>query len=75
MHSERRPASSPQPDESAAIEARLTIERAEAAWQRQLDGENAAVPLSGNRMLRIVLLGAAIAAIVLMLFQRLAEIG
>jgi hypothetical protein len=75
MQPEGYPASQPEPDKVAAADARLTIERAEAAWQRQLEGEDVAVPLSGSRMLRIVLLGIAIAGIVLLLFQRLGQIG
>ncbi|HEV8029771.1 MAG TPA: hypothetical protein VGP42_02010 [Stellaceae bacterium] len=53
----------------------MTIERAEEAWQRQVEGENAAASAPSSTMLRIVLLGAAIAAIIFLLFQRLAQIG
>jgi len=74
MQSERHPAPS-EPNERAADEGRLTIERAEEAWQRQVEGENAAASAPSSTMLRIVLLGAAIAAIIFLLFQRLAQIG
>lgn len=74
MQSERHTASS-EPNERAADEGRLTIERAEEAWQRQVEGENAAASAPSSTMLRIVLLGAAIAAIIFLLFQRLAQIG
>jgi predicted secreted protein len=72
MQSERHPS---EPNERAADEGRLTIERAEEAWQRQVEGENAAASAPSSTMLRIVLLGAAIAAIIFLLFQRLAQIG
>jgi hypothetical protein len=75
MQSERQPASPPQPDERAAEEARLTIERAEEAWQRQVKGEDAAASVSSSTVLRIVLLGAAIAAVVCLLLQRIAQLG
>lgn len=75
MHSERQLASSAPPEKPAAEAARLTVERAEAAWQRQIEGENAAASPSSSTTLRIVLLGAAIAAIVLLLLQRIAQIG
>jgi hypothetical protein len=74
MQSERHPAPS-EPNERAADEGRLMIERAEEAWQRQVEGENAAASAPSSSMLRIVLLGAAIAAIIFLLFQRLAQIG
>jgi hypothetical protein len=75
MQSERHPAPS-EPNERAADEGRLMIERAEEAWQRQVEGENAATASApSSSMLRIVLLGAAIAAIIFLLFQRLAQIG
>jgi hypothetical protein len=74
MQSERHPAPS-EPNERAADEGRLMIERAEEAWQRQVEGENAAASAPSSTMLRIVLLGAAIAAIIFLLFQRLAQIG
>lgn len=60
--------------ERAEEEGRLTVERAEEAWQRQIEGEDAAPgPISG--LLRIVLLALAILAIVFLLFQRLAQFG
>lgn len=74
MQSERHPAPS-EPNERADDEGRLMIERAEEAWQRQVEGENAAASTQSSSMLRIVLLGAAIAAIIFLLFQRLAQIG
>jgi hypothetical protein len=75
MQSEHQPAVPPQLDERAAEEARLTIERAEEAWRRQIQGENAASSASGSTVLRVVLLGVAIAAIVFLLFQRIAQLG
>ena len=74
MQSERHPAPS-EPNDRAVDEGRLTIERAEEAWQRQVKGENAAASVPSGPMLRIVLLGTAIAAIVFLLFQRLAQLG
>jgi hypothetical protein len=75
MRSEDHPQSRPEIDERAAEQARLTVERAERAWERQVESESAAGTMPGSRLLRIVLLGFAIAAIVFLLFQRLAQIG
>ncbi len=75
MQSERHPAPSEPNERAADDEGRLMIERAEEAWQRQVEGENAAASAPSSTMLRIVLLGAAIAAIIFLLFQRLAQIG
>jgi hypothetical protein len=52
------------------------VERAEQAWQRQLAGEDAAIAsVPGGTMLRILLLGAVLAIILLLLFVRLSEFG
>ena len=49
------------------------FERAEAAWQRQLEGEKAAASATGSgRLWRTVLLGAAIIALLFLLLQHLA---
>ena len=72
MPPDRQPASPPEPDERALQEARAMFERAEAAWQRQLEGEESVAPGSGSRVWRAVLLGAAIVAILLFLLQQLA---
>jgi len=49
------------------------FERAEAAWQRQLEGEEAAASASGSSGIwRTVLLGAAIVALLFLLLQHLA---
>jgi len=49
------------------------FERAEAAWQRQLEGEEAAGAASGSSGIwRSVLLGAAIVALLFLLLQHLA---
>ena len=75
MQSDQHPPSQPEPEQRAFEESRLVIERAEGAWRRQVEGEEAAVSGSRATLLRIVLLGLAIAAIVFLLFQRLTEIG
>ena len=75
MRSERHPPSQPEPDEDAFAESRLVVERAEDAWRRQVDSEEAAAPAPRATLWRILLLALAIAAIVFLLFQRLAEIG
>jgi len=73
MPPEDQPASPPEPDERAVREARAMFERAEAAWQRQLEGEEAAASASGSsRIWRTVLLGAAIVALLFLLLQHLA---
>ena len=52
------------------------VERAEQVWQRQLAGEDAAAASVPSRtMLRILLLGAVLAIILLLLFERLSEFG
>jgi hypothetical protein len=49
---------------------------AEQAWQRQFADEDAAIAsVPGGTMLRILLLGAVLAIILLLLFQRLSEFG
>ena len=50
-------------------------ERAEEAWQRQTEVEDAAAPGPVAPLLRIVLLALAMLAIMFLLFQRLAQIG
>jgi len=62
-------------DQRAGEEGRLTVERAEEAWQRQTEGEDAAAPGPVAPLLRIVLLALAMLAIMFLLFQRLAQIG
>ena len=72
MPPDRQPDSPPEPDDRAIQEARVMFERAEAAWQRQLKAEESVAPVAGYRVWRAVLLGAAILAILVLLFQRLA---
>jgi hypothetical protein len=64
-------------DERASIEARLMIERAEHAWRRQVeDEEGGAVGRTrGGAPFRWLLLALAGAAIVLLLFDRLTQLG
>ena len=75
MNSRRDAAPRAGSDERAGEEGRLTVERAEEAWQRQIEGEDAATPGPTSALLRIVLLALAMLAIVFLLFQRLAQIG
>lgn len=75
MESRRDAAPRADSDERAEEEGRLTVERAEEAWQRQIEGEDAAAPGPTSALLRIVLLALAILAIAFLLFQRLAQIG
>lgn len=73
MPPENEPDSPRESDEQAFREARAMLERAEAAWQRQLEGEQAAASVSGSsRVWRTVLLGAAIIALLFLLLQHLA---
>jgi hypothetical protein len=73
MPPEDEPDSPREPDERAIREARAMFEHAEAAWQRQLEGEQAAASASGSsRLWRTVLLGAAIIALLFLLLQHLA---
>ena len=64
-------------DERASTEARIMIERAEHAWRRQVeDEEGGAVGRTrGGAPFRWLLLALAGAAIVLLLFNRLAQLG
>jgi hypothetical protein len=64
-------------DERATEEARLMIERAEHAWRRQMSREErgAAAPTRGGATVRWLLLALVGAAIVLLLFDRLAQLG
>jgi hypothetical protein len=75
MESRRQAESNPGSDERAEEDGRLTVERAEEAWQRQTEGEHAAAPGPLAALLRIVLLALAMLAIAFLLFQRLAQIG
>ena len=70
MQSERQPPSPPEREERAIEEARAMFERAEASWQRQLEGEEAA-SASGSRVWRTLLLAVAIIALLFLLFQQL----
>ena len=73
MPPEDEPDSPREPDERAVREARAMFERAEAAWQRQLEGEEAAASATGSgRLWRTVLLGVAIVALLFLLLQHLA---
>jgi len=75
MESRRERASNPAANERAAQDERLTLDRAEEAWQRQVASEDAPAPTPVASFLRLVLLALAILAIVFLLFQRLAQLG
>jgi hypothetical protein len=64
-------------NERASTEARLMIEHAERAWRRQVENEEGG-PVGGRRggaPFRWLLLALAVAAIILLLFDRLAQLG
>jgi hypothetical protein len=64
-------------DERASTETRLMIEHAERAWQRQVEDEEggAVGGTRGGAPFRWLLLALAVAAIILLLFDRLAQLG
>ena len=64
-------------DERAANEARIMIERAEHAWRRQVEEEEggAVRQTRGGAAFHWLLLALTVAAIVLLLFVRLAWPG
>jgi hypothetical protein len=75
MESRRDAAPRADSDERAEEDGRLTVERAEQAWRRQVEGEDTAATGPVAELLRIVLLVLAMLAIAFLLLQRLAQIG
>jgi hypothetical protein len=75
MESQRHPATSESPGQHGVDEGRLMIERAERAWRQQVRKEEAGIPAERYAGFRWLLLGAALAAIVFLLFQRLGQPG
>jgi hypothetical protein len=75
MESQRHTAMRESPEERGIDEARVTIDRAERAWRQQVKGEEAGLPAAPYAGLRWLLLGVCLAAIVLLLFQRLGQLG
>jgi hypothetical protein len=73
MESQRHPATRESP-EQGVDEGRLMIERAERAWRQQVRKEETGISRGPNAGFRW-LLGVALAAIVLLLFQRLGQFG
>jgi hypothetical protein len=63
------------PEERGIEEARVAIQRAERAWRQQVKGKEARLPAAPYAGLRWLLLGACLAAIVSLLFQRLSQLG
>ena len=53
----------------------MTIQRAEHAWRRQVKEEKADLPAAAYARLRWLMLAVCLAAIVLLLFQRLGQLG
>ena len=75
MRSDREAARSAPADERAVEEGRLTIERAEEAWQRQVQSEESTAIAARSKVLRLVLLVAAAIAFVFLLLQQVVQIG
>ena len=73
MQQQRQSAPPAEPDTRALDEARAMFARAEEAWRRQVNGEDAAAGPRGGLM-RGALLGIAIAAILFLLLQHLIEL-
>ena len=71
----QRPTAIRESPQQRGIEARVTIERAERAWRQQVKEEEASLPAAPYARLRWLLLGVCLAAIVLLLFQRLGQLG
>jgi len=63
------------PEERAIEEARVTIERAERVWRQQVKGEEASLPTAPYVGLRGLLPGVCLAALILLLLQRLGQLG
>ena len=61
----------------AREEARQVIERAERAWRHQVADEERGAPRAGPGafLFRVALLAITVAAIILLLFERLARLG
>jgi hypothetical protein len=75
METPRHTAIPESPEQRRANEARVTIERAERVWRRQVGNEQAGVPSGPPARFRWLLLAVALAAIVFLLFQRLGQVG
>ena len=75
MESQRPTAIRESPEQRGIEEARVTIQRAERAWRQQVKQEEAGLPAAAYARLRWLLLGVCLAAIVLLLFQRLGQLG
>ena len=75
MESQRHTGMRESPEERGIVEARVTIERAERAWRQQVKQEEAGLPAAPYAGLRWLMLGVCLAAIVLLLFQRLGQLG
>jgi hypothetical protein len=75
MGSQRHPATRESPEQQGVDEGRLMIERAERAWRQQVRKEEAGISAGPNAGFRWLLLGVALSAIVLLLFQRLGQLG
>jgi hypothetical protein len=75
MQQQRRTAARPEADTRAVEEARAMFARAEEAWRRQVEGEDADVSTPRGGLVRGALLGLAIAAIVFLLFHHLAQLN
>jgi hypothetical protein len=75
MESQRPTAIRESPKRLGIDEARVTIKRAERAWRQQVKEEEAGLPAAPYAGLRWLMLGVCLAAIVLLLFQRLGQLG
>jgi hypothetical protein len=75
MESQRLTAIRESPERRGIDGARVTIERAERAWRQRVKQEEAGLPAATYARLRWLLLGVCLAAIVLLLFQRLGQLG
>ena len=72
METQRDAARRESPEERGIEEARVAIERAE---REQVKGEEASLPTAPYVGLRGLLPGVCLAALILLLFQRLGQLG
>jgi len=75
METQRDAAMRESPEERGIEEARVAIERAERAWREQVKGEEASLPTAPYVGLRGLLPGVCLAALILLLLQRLGQLG
>jgi hypothetical protein len=75
MKTQRDAARRESPEERGIEEACVAIERAERAWREQVKGEEAGLPTAPYVGLRGLLPGVCLAALILLLFPGLGQLG